>query len=57
MTFKNIQPGDRVTYRTPQGQTCFGTAQRLLCFPTHVVVDRGRGQPQVVNERNYVMHV
>ena len=56
MTFRNIAPGDVVTYRTPQGQTRQGRAQRLLCFASHVVCDRGNGQPVVVNADNYVSH-
>lgn len=54
--FKNIEPGDRVTYRTPQGQTRIGRAVRYLCFASHVVIDVGRGIPVVVDERNYIGH-
>lgn len=57
MTFRDIQAGEKVLYRTPQGQQCSGRAQRFLLFTTHVVVDRGNGQPAVVNESNYVRHV
>jgi hypothetical protein len=54
--FRNIRAGDRVAYITPQGQTFTGRAQRLLCFPSHVVVDAGRGRPVVVDESNYRGH-
>ena len=54
MNFRGIQPGQKVWFTTPQGITLCGRAQRLLCFPTHVVVAvGGTGRPQVVNERNY----
>jgi hypothetical protein len=55
MTFQNIQPGQKVWFSTPQGIALCGRAQRLLCFPTHVVVAvGGRGQPRVVNAQNYL---
>lgn len=56
-TFKGIQAGDRVYYRTPQGQILHGKAQRLLLFPEHVVCVVRNGQAQVVNASNYVRHV
>jgi hypothetical protein len=56
-TFRNIRAGDKVYYQTPQGQDGAGRAQMLLLFADHVVVDRGDGQPVVVNDHNYVRHV
>ncbi len=58
MSFKNIQPGDRVTFVTPQGQERHGVAVPLLIFPDRVVVNTGgrHGSPAVVNERTYVRH-
>ena len=55
-TFKGIQPGDTVRYKTPQGQVFSGRANPLLLFGFHVVVDRGNGRPIVVNANNYVSH-
>jgi hypothetical protein len=54
VSFRDIKPGDRVWYSTPQGVTLCGRAQRLLCFDTHVVVDAGGGRPKVVNDTNFV---
>jgi hypothetical protein len=54
--FNGIRAGDIVRYRTPQGQSFTGRAQAMLLFATHVVIDRGNGQPQVVNADNYVTH-
>jgi hypothetical protein len=52
--FNNVKPGDMVHYKTPQGQ--HGKGKVVLRYDTHVVVNRGKGQPQVVNDRNYVKH-
>ena len=43
-----------VHYKTPQGQ--HGKGKVVLRYDTHVVINRGKGQPQVVNDRNYVKH-
>lgn len=56
LTFKGIQGGDTVRYKTAQGQVFSGRANPLLLFAFHVVVDRGAGQPVVVNDSNYVAH-
>lgn len=55
-TFRDIEPGARVEYLTPQGQTRLARAQRLLLFSTHVVCDAGGGRPVVVDPYNYVRH-
>ena len=52
--FSNVKPGDIVHYSTPQGQ--YGKGKAVLPYDTHVVVNRGKGQPQVVNDKNYVKH-
>lgn len=52
--FNNVKPGDVVHYKTPQGQ--HGKGKVVLRYDTHVVVNRGKGQPQVVNDNNYVKH-
>lgn len=52
--FTNVKPGDTVHYLTPQGQR--GKGKVVLKYDTHVVVNRGKGQPQVVNDKNYVKH-
>ena len=52
--FNNVKPGDMVHYKTPQGQ--HGKGKVVLRYDTHVVVNRGKGQPQVVNDNNYVKH-
>jgi hypothetical protein len=52
--FNNVKPGDMVHYKTPQGQ--HGKGKVVLRYDTHVVVNRGKGQPQVVNDKNYVKH-
>jgi hypothetical protein len=58
--FKGIRPGDRVTFRTAHGARLTGRAQRLLCFPSHVVVtvpwDARGARPIVVDARNYIAH-
>ena len=51
--FSNVKPGDIVHYSTPQGQ--YGKGKAVLTYDTHVVVSR-KGQPQVVNDKNYVKH-
>lgn len=68
MTFKNIRAGDRVRFFAPAGlrvikgrayperRPSVGTAQHLLIFADHVVVNRGRGQPAVVDASNYISH-
>lgn len=53
--FSSVKPGDVVHYTTPQGQ--YGKGKAVLTYDTHVVVNRGKGQPQVVNDKNYVKHV
>jgi hypothetical protein len=52
--FNNVKPGDTVHYSTPQGQ--YGRGKVVLRYDTHVVINRGKGQPQVVNDNNYVKH-
>ena len=51
--FSNVKPGDVVHYSTPQGQ--YGKGKVVLKYDAHVVVSR-KGQPQVVNDKNYVKH-
>lgn len=58
-TFQGLCPGDRVTYRTRNGET--REAPVVACFPSHVVVTgsltvRGHtfGCPVVVDAMNYV---
>ena len=41
--FNNVKPGDVVHYKTPQGQ--HGKGKVVLRYDTHVVVNRGKGQP------------
>ena len=52
--FANVKPGQRVHYMTPQGQTKSGTV--VMNRKTHLVLNRGKGQPQVVTADNYVKH-
>lgn len=52
--FDNIKPGDTVHYRTPQGVTAKGKV--VMNRGTHLVLNRGRGSPQVVTDKNYVKH-
>ena len=52
--FNNVKPGARVHYMTPQGQTRSGTV--VMNRGTHLVLNRGGGQPQVVTKDNYVKH-
>lgn len=52
--FHDVKPGDTVHYSTPQGQS--GKGKVVLRYDTHVVVNRGKGQPQVVNDKNYIKH-
>ena len=52
--FDNVKPGSRVHYLTPQGQTRSGTV--VMNKGTHLVLNRGGGQPQVVTPKNYVKH-
>ena len=62
MTFRNLRGGERIKVRIYAGLGPKGPqftqktlrVQRLLCFPTHVVADRGRGQPVVVDDGNFV---
>jgi hypothetical protein len=56
-TFRGIAPRAWVIYRTPQGAEATARAQPLLCFSSHVVCDRGNGQPVVVDPYNYVSHI
>jgi hypothetical protein len=63
-TFNGIKGGDIVRYRPSRMSfpDCDPRtwrdvrAQRLLCFPTHVVCDAGNGRPVVVDADNYVSH-
>jgi hypothetical protein len=53
--FNNVKVGDTVHYSTPQGQ--YGKGKVVIKHESgHVVINRGKGQPQVVNYKNYVMH-
>jgi hypothetical protein len=52
--FDNVKPGSRVHYLTPQGQTRSGTV--VMNQGTHLVLNRGGGQPQVVTPKNYIKH-
>lgn len=52
--FNNVKPGSRVKYLTPQGQTRSGTV--VMNRGTHLVLNRGGGQPQVVTAKNYISH-
>lgn len=52
--FNNVKPGARVHYMTPQGQTRSGTV--VMNRGTHLVLNRGGGQPQVVTKDNYIKH-
>jgi hypothetical protein len=52
--FDNVKPGSRVHYLTPQGQTRSGTV--VMNQGTHLVLNRGGGQPQVVTQKNYIKH-
>lgn len=49
-----IEPGDRVTIRTPQGRERIGRAR--LAYPTHAVLDGGgaHGTPLVAAADNLV---
>jgi hypothetical protein len=52
--FNSVKVGDTVHYSTPQGQ--YGKGKVVIHGGTHVVINRGKGQPQVVNDNNYVKH-
>ena len=62
MTFRNLQGGERIKVRLyaglgrngPQWTQRTVRVNRLLVFPTHVVCDKGNGQPVVVNDDNFV---
>ena len=51
-----INHGDRVTIRTPQGQLRSGKAVSLLFFANHCVLNMGGkyGTPAVADQRNIV---
>lgn len=51
-----IQPGARVTIRTNQGQLRTGVVNRLLMYPSHVVLNMGGayGSPAVATAANIV---
>jgi hypothetical protein len=53
--FQDIQVGDTVHYSTPQGQTGKGKTV-IKVTGSHVVINRGKGQPQVVTPKNYIKH-
>jgi hypothetical protein len=55
-TFQNIRAGDRVRYRTPQGQTHCARACAMLLFPEHAVLVGPRGRAIVCNASNYISH-
>jgi hypothetical protein len=52
--FNSVKVGDTVHYSTPQGQ--YGKGKVVIHAGSHVVINRGKGQPQVVNDNNYVKH-
>lgn len=61
--FQNIKPGQMVTYLAHNGLRRDGSidyverkgrALKLLCFTSHVVVNAGKGRPQVVDDGNFV---
>lgn len=54
--FNNVKVGDTVHYSTPQGQYGKGKVVIKHESGSHVVINRGKGQPQVVNDKNYVKH-
>lgn len=54
--FNNVKVGDTVHYLTPQGQNGKGKVVIKHESGSHVVINRGKGQPQVVNDKNYVKH-
>jgi hypothetical protein len=54
--FNNVKVGDTVHYSTPQGQYGKGKVVIKHESGSHVVINRGKGQPQVVNDNNYVKH-
>lgn len=57
MSFKNIQPGDRVFF-VASSVRLWGRAERLLVFSDHVVVSLGGANRRVtVNANNYQSHV
>jgi hypothetical protein len=63
-TFKNIRPGDWVTFLNYAGMSLRGPeyrrrrAKAVLCFDTHVTCNAGgrHGIPVVVDARNYISH-
>ena len=52
--FGEHKPGDRVRFRTPQGQIRSGRV--VFALPTHLTLNCGgpHGTPAVVDENNYV---
>lgn len=60
MSYQGLKGGDRVTFwmQAGSGERKRRTApvQRLLVFPTHVVVNLGGrfGTPYVVNDANFI---
>lgn len=53
--FSGVKPGHRVHYLTPQGQSRSGRV--VMNQGTHLVLNRGDGQPQVVNQNNFIKSV
>ena len=52
--FSSVKPGDTVHYLTQQGDARKGKV--VMNRGTHLVINRGKGQPQVVNDKNYIKH-
>jgi hypothetical protein len=50
--FHRLRGGERITVLTAHGQQVTGRVNPLLIFPTHCVIDIGRGRPVVVTAQN-----
>jgi hypothetical protein len=50
--YEDIGKGHTVHYKTPQGQT--GKGKVVMKGPAGWVINRGKGQPQVVNKDNFL---
>jgi hypothetical protein len=53
--FDNVRPGHIVHYLNPQGQERKGKV--VMNQGTHLVLNRGDGQPQVVTQKNFIKSV
>jgi hypothetical protein len=61
-TFQDLNAGDTVRFRMPNGigrngpeyKAAKGTVIKYLVFQDHVCVNVGRGNPQVVDSRNFI---